>query len=265
MRSRGRYQIEPLSEEAWLRVEHRVFAALDELPTRSRSTRSARRVRPSMPLSLQWAAAAATAAVTLVIAESLRERVASPARSTSAGGPQLVTLEGSPHAPGQRWVSSGTDGRRFWLGGTRVQMASRSQLAYEPSPPTRREPAVAASHATKGPLREAAGYSVLLVEGEVEFDVPKGLHLSASAGNLRIRASDAAFRLTLRGDAARGVVQRGSARAMFPGGTRLLRAGQHWPALETDAPQSTHPPKPKPVVTSQRPGSESSETIATPD
>lgn len=224
--------IEPLSPEAWARIEHGVFARLEREATPP----------PRVPRFAAVAAAAGAFAAAAALALWLRgaaEPAASPApgASASAASAPAATvatietrptpaLDPAPSAP--RRVESGARlhtadvAERLQIGDSEVVLAASSELAVQGS--------------------DQRGWLLELVSGRVDCQIaPRAARpdFVTRAGEVEVRVVGTRF--SVEHDAGQGTrvnVQEGKVRVSERGQSVLLGAGERWSGFEPPAPRA---------------------------
>jgi FecR protein len=192
-----RIQTEPLPEPRWQRIEQELFARLAEADA---AQQPARRVGVG---ALAFAAAGFCAALLVWGLTSVwRGGVAQPA--------QLVQID------------SGDLPQHFEGAGLRVTAAPHSTLLIASELGSRADPRAAAEHADKL-------VAVLRGTADVEATQDRESALLVRAGETRVRAQFARFRVALLADQASVSVERGKVEVFTRSGPIILAPGERWP------------------------------------
>jgi hypothetical protein len=200
-----RFQVEPLSEAKWARIERSLWERLDASAKLVRPDR-----HPGLSLAARWSATSAWRfAAALIVAGGLAASLGVLA-SSMASRPESDLV-----APSH--LETGASASQITIGGATLDISPRSELDVSGD--------------------EARGIIVLLERGRVECDVSPRIGKApfvVQAGHVSVRVVGTRFSVIRAGGDVSVAVTRGTVEVRANGDVHAVHAGQHWSEPEAE-------------------------------
>jgi ferric-dicitrate binding protein FerR (iron transport regulator) len=198
--------VEPLSEDAWERIEGNVYRTLAADTARAHERQS----RPAF-WRMMWVGGPALA--TVALGSVLLFNVQPKPVATPASSEPVAVAEVTPAEPSEHSFVTNDEARQVHFRGAEVFIGAHSELVvFEPP---------------------GQGTLVSVVRGEAAFQVERqsvGSYFVVQGGSTRVRVVGTEFSVTRAGEGADVAVAEGAVEVTDNGETVLLGPGQHWSA-----------------------------------